>query len=107
MLSGSGPTARTTSPLGLEGTAAAGAASLDASPSFGATPARGGRDWSCFRSTDFTRSPSMYFAQSSAATRPKTTQSRSELPPRRLLPCTPPATSPAAYKPGMTFLPVL
>merc|ERR1711966_108373 len=107
MLSGSGPTARTTSPFGLEAAAAGAASAFGASPSFGATPARGGRDWSCLRSTDFTLSPSMYLAQSSAATRPKTTQSRSELPPRRLLPCTPPATSPAAYNPGMTFLPVL
>ena len=35
----------------------------------------------------------------SPATRPKTTQSRSELPPRRFLPWIPPATSPAAYRP--------
>merc|ERR1719231_602842 len=44
--------------------------------------------------------PNMYCAQNRPATRPNTTQSRSELPPRRLLPCTPPAASPATYKPG-------
>jgi aspartate oxidase len=37
-----------------------------------------------------------HFAASLAVTRPKTTQSSRELPPSRLLPCTPPATSPAA-----------
>eukprot|EP00438_Fugacium_kawagutii_P021097 Skav205920 [mRNA] locus=scaffold123:789634:789903:- [translate_table: standard] len=40
------------------------------------------------------------------ATRPKTTQSSSELPPKRLLPWMPPAASPATYKPGIT-LPLL
>merc|ERR1712045_2458 len=43
-----------------------------------------------------TPAPSMYFAQCLPATRPNTTQSSKEFPPRRLLPCTPPATSPAA-----------
>mmetsp|Transcript_29630 Transcript_29630/g.74647 ORF Transcript_29630/g.74647 Transcript_29630/m.74647 type:complete len:235 (+) Transcript_29630:986-1690(+) len=51
----------------------------------------------------FTSLPSMYWAQALPATRPKTTQSNREFPPSRLLPCTPPATSPAAYKPGMAF----
>mmetsp|Transcript_2366 Transcript_2366/g.9832 ORF Transcript_2366/g.9832 Transcript_2366/m.9832 type:complete len:267 (-) Transcript_2366:1272-2072(-) len=36
----------------------------------------------------------------SPATRPNTTQSSSEFPPRRLRPWMPPATSPAAYSPG-------
>ena len=49
--------------------------------------------------TAFTLSPNMYFAQAALATRPKTTQSRREVLPNRLLPCTPPATSPAAYRP--------
>ena len=40
---------------------------------------------------NFPSLPNMYFAQFLPATRPKTTQSRSEFPPRRLLPCTPPA----------------
>merc|ERR1719188_1768429 len=40
--------------------------------------------------------PNIHLQAAWAATRPKTTQSSSELPPRRLLPCTPPATSPAA-----------
>ncbi|CAB4697846.1 unannotated protein [freshwater metagenome] len=34
------------------------------------------------------------------ARRPKTNKSDSELPPRRLDPCIPPATSPAANSPG-------
>jgi hypothetical protein len=34
------------------------------------------------------------------ARRPKTIRSHSELPPRRLEPCMPPATSPAAKRPG-------
>merc|ERR1711966_583814 len=46
--------------------------------------------------------PMMYLAAALPATRPKTTQSKSELPPRRLLPWTPPAISPAAYNPGIT-----
>merc|ERR1719379_3390674 len=50
--------------------------------------------------------PNMYVAQCRPATRPKTTQSSSELPPRRLLPWTPPAASPATYNPG-TALPFL
>merc|ERR1712023_155576 len=49
--------------------------------------------------------PKVYFTAALAATRPKTTQSSKELPPRRLLPCTPPAISPAAYKPGI-FVPL-
>merc|ERR1719190_213341 len=40
--------------------------------------------------------PNIHLQAALAATRPKTTQSSSELPPKRLLPCTPPATSPAA-----------
>merc|ERR1712003_568154 len=47
--------------------------------------------------------PFMHCTQCLPATRPKTTQSNNELPPRRLLPCTPPATSPAAYRPGIFF----
>ena len=46
----------------------------------------------------FALSPNMYIAQAAPATRPKTTQSRRELPPNRLLPCASPATSPAAYR---------
>ena len=37
----------------------------------------------------------------SPATRPNTTHPRSEEPPRRLAPWTPPAHSPAAYNPGI------
>merc|ERR1711997_882856 len=48
------------------------------------------------REVSLMSSPSMYFAHAFPATRPNTTQSRSEFPPRRLFPCTPPATSPAA-----------
>merc|ERR1712050_666140 len=48
-------------------------------------------------------SPNIHLQAAFAATRPKTTQSRRELPPRRLFPWTPPATSPAAYRPGITF----
>ena len=40
----------------------------------------------------FKSEPNMYWAAALPATRPKTTQSKSELPPKRLLPCTPPAT---------------
>eukprot|EP00438_Fugacium_kawagutii_P006679 Skav219091 [mRNA] locus=scaffold1574:117257:118510:- [translate_table: standard] len=53
------------------------------------------------RSTSFMSAPNMYLAAALPATRPKTTQSNRELPPKRLLPWTPPATSPAAYKPGI------
>merc|ERR1712107_98154 len=49
------------------------------------------------------RAPNIHLQAALAATRPKTTQSRSELPPRRLFPCTPTATSPAAYKPGIAL----
>jgi hypothetical protein len=42
-----------------------------------------------------------YCAALAPATRPNTTQSSSELPPRRLRPWMPPATSPAAKSPGM------
>mmetsp|Transcript_65422 Transcript_65422/g.191450 ORF Transcript_65422/g.191450 Transcript_65422/m.191450 type:complete len:251 (-) Transcript_65422:445-1197(-) len=48
------------------------------------------------REVSFMLSPNMYLVHALPATRPKTTQSNKELPPRRLLPCTPPATSPAA-----------
>merc|ERR1712159_713203 len=51
--------------------------------------------------------PDMYLEAARPATRPKTTQSRSELPPRRLFPCTPPAASPATYKPGKAFPPLM
>lgn len=44
----------------------------------------------------------MYAAAFCAAIRPKTTISATALPPRRFAPCTPPVTSPAAYRPGMT-----
>ena len=37
-------------------------------------------------------------------TRPKTTQSNRECAPGRLLPCTPPATSPAAWRPAIAKL---
>merc|ERR1719492_498398 len=47
--------------------------------------------------------PKMYLHAALPATRPKTTQSNKELPPKRLLPCTPPAISPAAYSPLMGF----
>merc|ERR1719346_679057 len=47
-------------------------------------------------------SPNIHLQAAFAATRPKTTQSRRELPPKRLFPWTPPATSPAAYSPGIT-----
>ena len=42
--------------------------------------------------SSFKSEPNMYWAAALPATRPKTTQSKSELPPKRLLPCTPPAT---------------
>merc|ERR1719254_241242 len=45
--------------------------------------------------------PNIHLQAALAATRPKTTQSSSELPPRRLLPCTPPMHSPAQKRPGM------
>merc|ERR1719198_1666803 len=48
------------------------------------------------REVGFTSAPIMYLAQCLPLTRPKTTQSRREFPPRRLFPWTPPATSPAA-----------
>ena len=51
---------------------------------------------SSLRSMFLNLSPSMYFAQWFPATRPETTQSKRELPPKRLLPWTPPATSPGA-----------
>ena len=41
-----------------------------------------------------------YSAAPIPARRPNTSKSESELPPRRLEPCIPPATSPAANKPG-------
>lgn len=44
----------------------------------------------------------MYAAAFCAAIRPKITISATALPPRRFAPCTPPVTSPAAYRPGMT-----
>merc|ERR1711972_39244 len=47
--------------------------------------------------------PNIHLQAALAATRPETTQSSKELPPRRLLPCTPPATSPAAYRPGIAL----
>jgi len=47
--------------------------------------------------------PSMHLAACLPATRPNTTQSSKELPPRRLFPWTPPATSPAAYNPLIAF----
>src|ERR687898_2397694 len=43
---------------------------------------------------------SRYAAAPSPALRPKTSRSESELPPRRFAPCSPPATSPAAKRPG-------
>merc|ERR1712226_1309746 len=55
------------------------------------------------KETSLMLEPNMYLAQCLPATRPNTTQSNKELPPKRLLPCTPPATSPAAYKPGMAL----
>merc|ERR1719382_197113 len=57
------------------------------------------------RLTGLQSAPSMYLVAARPATRPKTTQSSSELPPRRLFPCTPPATSPAAYNPLITLPP--
>jgi len=56
--------------------------------------------------TSFMSAPSMYRQQAWPATRPNTTQSNRELPPRRLFPWTPPATSPAAYRPGMALPPL-
>merc|ERR1712072_1077752 len=47
-----------------------------------------------------------YLAALRPETRPKTTQSRRELPPRRFLPCTPPMASPATKRPGTTLLSV-
>lgn len=44
---------------------------------------------------------SRYFAASSPASRPNTTQSNSELPPRRFRPWMPPTTSPAAQSPAI------
>jgi len=49
--------------------------------------------------------PWVYMHAAFPATRPKTTQSSNELPPRRLFPWMPPAISPAAYRPGI--LPLL
>merc|ERR1719379_2123939 len=45
--------------------------------------------------------PNVYLHAALPATRPKTTQSNKELPPRRLFPWMPPATSPAQYRPGI------
>merc|ERR1719412_1657041 len=43
-----------------------------------------------------------YLAALRPDTRPKTTQSNKELPPSLLLPCIPPAASPAEYRPPTT-----
>ena len=48
------------------------------------------------RTEDFRYLPSAYFAACSPARRPNTTVSATAFPPRRLKPCTPPVTSPAA-----------
>merc|ERR1712203_908978 len=53
------------------------------------------RNWSC--------APNIHLQAALPATRPTTTQSNKELPPRRLLPWTPPAISPAAYRPGIAL----
>jgi hypothetical protein len=45
-------------------------------------------------------------AADSPARRPNTSRSDSELPPSRFDPCMPPATSPAAYRPGTVDSPV-
>merc|ERR1719330_1851013 len=55
------------------------------------------------REVSFISEPNMYSAACRPETRPKTTQSSNELPPKRLLPWIPPATSPAAYNPLMGF----
>lgn len=44
--------------------------------------------------------PAAYSAACSPARRPNTSRSERELPPSRLEPCIPPATSPAANRPG-------
>merc|ERR1719375_2656102 len=53
---------------------------------------------------DFAATVVQYFTALRPETRPKTTQSRRELPPRRLVPWTPPIASPATNRPGMTLL---
>mmetsp|Transcript_1119 Transcript_1119/g.2448 ORF Transcript_1119/g.2448 Transcript_1119/m.2448 type:complete len:201 (-) Transcript_1119:1013-1615(-) len=55
---------------------------------------------SCTWSSDLSSS---CFAAVAPETRPYTTQSRSEFPPRRLRPWMPPATSPAAVRPSITL----
>mmetsp|Transcript_51474 Transcript_51474/g.112836 ORF Transcript_51474/g.112836 Transcript_51474/m.112836 type:complete len:249 (-) Transcript_51474:1372-2118(-) len=89
--------------------AAAGAAAVPAAGEAAAPPvaaagfATGSAPARSFKATVFMSAPSMYSAHALPATRPKATQSSKEEPPRRLLPWTPPATSPAAYKPGITL----